>query len=195
MHCRSTWGSLCKAWPLCLVWVWYLQLLDNWEKRLDNEVQNKTRTQEDTLESASLSSGLCPQWHWWPVGETSYVLHTFPCLRLRKAEKKSDGSYRSYGGLCDGSVVKNLLAKQETQVWPLHWEDPLEESMATHSSILAWRILRTEEPGWLQSRGSHRAEHDWSDWAAAAAAWELWARHSSHPRADLTDYCQPIMLL
>ena len=127
--------------------------------------------------------------------DKTYVLHTLPGLRLRKAEKKSDGSYRSYGGFRDGSVVKNLLAKQETQVWPLHWEDPLEESMATHSSILAWRIPRTEEHGWLQSRGSHRAGHDWSDWAAAAAAWELWARHSSHPRAELTDYCQPTMLL
>ena len=52
-------------------------------------------------------------------------------------------------------VVKNLPAVQETQVQPLGWEDPLEKEMATHSSILAWRIPWTEEPGGLQSM-SHK---------------------------------------
>ena len=42
----------------------------------------------------------------------------------------------------------------------LGWKDPLEEGMATHSSILAWRIPQTEEPGRLQSMGSHRIGHD-----------------------------------
>ena len=46
-------------------------------------------------------------------------------------------------------TVKNLLAVQETQVYSLGGEDPLQEKMATHSSILAWRIPRTEEPGGL----------------------------------------------
>ena len=46
----------------------------------------------------------------------------------------------------------------------------LEEEMATHSSVLAWRIPGTEEPGGLPSMGSHRVGHDWSDLAAAAAA-------------------------
>ena len=44
-------------------------------------------------------------------------------------------------------------------------EDPLKEGMATHSSVLAWRIPRTEEPGGLQSMGSHRVRHDWSSLA------------------------------
>ena len=48
-------------------------------------------------------------------------------------------------------MVKNLPAKQEMQVRSLGWEDPLEKEMATHSSILAWRIPRTEEPGKLFS--------------------------------------------
>ena len=48
-------------------------------------------------------------------------------------------------------LVKNLPAMQETQVRFLSWEDPLEKEMATHSSILAWGILRTEEPSGLQS--------------------------------------------
>ena len=44
-------------------------------------------------------------------------------------------------------VVKNLQETQEMQVRPMGWEDPLEKEMATHSSILAWQIPRTEEPG------------------------------------------------
>ena len=52
--------------------------------------------------------------------------------------------------------VKNLPAMQETWVRSLGQEDPLEKGMATHSSILAWRIPWTEEPGGLQSMGSQR---------------------------------------
>ena len=51
-------------------------------------------------------------------------------------------------------MVKNLPEIWETWVQSLAWEDPLEKGMATHSSILAWRIPRTEEPGGLQSMGS-----------------------------------------
>ena len=57
-------------------------------------------------------------------------------------------------------MVKNLPAMWETWVRPLVWEDPLEEGMATHSSILAWRIPWTEEPGRLQYTGSQRVGHD-----------------------------------
>ena len=56
--------------------------------------------------------------------------------------------------------VKRLPGLPETQVQSLGWEDPLEEEMATHSSILAWRIPWTEEPGGLQSIGSQRVKHD-----------------------------------
>ena len=56
--------------------------------------------------------------------------------------------------------VKNLPAMWETQVQSLGWEDPLEKRMATHSRILAWRILWTEKPGGLQSMGSQRVKHD-----------------------------------
>ena len=59
-------------------------------------------------------------------------------------------------------LVKNLPAMWETWVWSLGWEDPLEECMVTLSSILAWRIPRTGEPGWLQSMGSQRVGHDWA---------------------------------
>ena len=57
-------------------------------------------------------------------------------------------------------MVKNLPALQKTQVRSLGWEDPLEKGTPTHSSILVWRILRTQEPGGLQSMGSKRVEHD-----------------------------------
>ena len=57
-------------------------------------------------------------------------------------------------------MVKNLPAVQETWVQSLGQEDPLENGMATHSSILAWRIPWTEEPGGLQSMGSQRVERD-----------------------------------
>ena len=59
-------------------------------------------------------------------------------------------------------TVKNPPAIQETQVRSLGREDPLEEGMTTHSSILAWRIPWTEEPGGLQSTGSQRIGHDWA---------------------------------
>ena len=59
-------------------------------------------------------------------------------------------------------MVKNLPAMQETQVWCLGQEDPLEEGMATHSSILAWRIPWAEEPGGLQSMELQRVGHDWA---------------------------------
>ena len=57
-------------------------------------------------------------------------------------------------------MVKNLPAIQETWVRSLGRENPLEKRMATHSSILAWEIPRTEEPGRLQSMGSQRGGHD-----------------------------------
>ena len=57
-------------------------------------------------------------------------------------------------------MVKNLPAIQETWVQFLGQEDPLEKGMATHSSILAWRILWIEEPGGLQSTGSQRVGHN-----------------------------------
>ena len=60
-------------------------------------------------------------------------------------------------------MVKNppaMQEPQEMQVQSLGQEDPLEEGMATHSSILTWRISRTEEPGGLQSTGSQRVGHD-----------------------------------
>ena len=57
-----------------------------------------------------------------------------------------------------GAVVKNLPRIQETQVPSLGWEDPLEKEMATHSSLLAWRIPWTQEPGGPQSMGPQESD-------------------------------------
>ena len=75
-------------------------------------------------------------------------------------------------GFPSGSVVKNPPAMQELQetwVQSLGEEEPLEEGMATHSSILAWRIPRSEETGELQSTGLQRVGHDWSHLACTHA--------------------------
>ena len=69
-------------------------------------------------------------------------------------------------GFPGDSSVKNLPAVQERQgkrVQSLGWEDPLEEGMATHSSILAWRIPMDRGAWWANSMGSHRVGHDLSD--------------------------------
>ena len=57
-------------------------------------------------------------------------------------------------------TVKRLPTMRDTQVQSLGWEDLLEKEMATHSSVLAWRIPGTGEPGELPSMGSHRVGHD-----------------------------------
>ena len=72
-----------------------------------------------------------------------------------------------------GSDVKRLLTVQETRVQSLGREDLLEKEMATHSSILAWKIPRTEKPGRLQSMGSQRVRHDW-----------VTSLHFTSPRTD-----------
>jgi len=71
-----------------------------------------------------------------------------------------------------GSAVNNFPTMQETQetwVKSMGWEDPVEEGMATHSSILAWKIPWAEQPGRLQSIGSQRVRHNWSNWACVHA--------------------------
>ena len=75
-------------------------------------------------------------------------------------------------GFRGGSAVQKPPAIQETQetcVQSLCWEDPLEEGVATHSSIIAWRIPWTEEPGGLQFMGSQRVGHDWNNLACMHA--------------------------
>ena len=85
-------------------------------------------------------------------------------------------NWTHYSGLPDGSVVKNTSAVEEMQVQSLGREDPLEKEMATHSCILAWRILWTEESGGLKSMGLQRVGHDWSDlaWTVGCMYLSFW---------------------
>ena len=89
---------------------------------------------------------------WWPP------LYLIPSQRPQLQE------HSNFGGGTNiqlAQMVKNLSSMQETQVWFLDGEDLLEKGMATHSSILAWRIPWTEEPGRLQSIGSQGVGHNW----------------------------------
>ena len=85
-----------------------------------------------------------------------FVSYTFTWIRA----VKKDWIY-SKGASLVAQMVKNLSVMQETQVQSLGWEDPLENGMATHSSILAWSIPWTEEPCGLQSIGLQRVRHGW----------------------------------
>ena len=69
-------------------------------------------------------------------------------------------------------MVKHLPTMRETWVLSLVWEDLLEKEMATHSSILALKIPRTEEPGGLQSMGSQRVRHDWASEHGDLRKWD-----------------------
>ena len=77
-------------------------------------------------------------------------------------------------------TIKILPAMQETQVWSLGREDPLEKEMATHPSILAWRFPWTEEPGELQSTGSQRVRRDWviNTFTASARRLSWWRQQT-----------------
>ena len=72
-----------------------------------------------------------------------------------------EGRYEVTWASLVAQMVKNMPAMQEAWFRSLRWEDPLEKGMATHSSISAWRIPRTEETGGLQSTGSQRVRHNW----------------------------------
>ena len=79
---------------------------------------------------------------------------------MTEATQQQQQQQEEIGGFPVAQTVKNLSAVQETWVQSPGWEDPFEKVMATHSTILAWRIPWTEEPGGLQSMKSQKIEHD-----------------------------------
>ena len=91
-------------------------------------------------------------------GHINLWMYIFSCLRWGWLTS----TLQSCGASLVAQTVKHLSAMQETWVWSLGWEDPLEKEMAVHSSILAWKIPWTLEPGRLPSMGSQRAGHDWA---------------------------------
>ena len=68
----------------------------------------------------------------------------------------------TYRALLVAQMVKNSPAMRETWIWSLGWEEPMKKGTAIHSSILAWRIPWTKEPGRVQFMGSQRVGHDWA---------------------------------
>ena len=112
----------------------------NWEVRIDI-----TRVKQIASGKLQDSTGAQLSALWWPRGVRSG----------RCEEDPREG--------CMWLAWWPSGRESACNVGDLGWEDPLEESMATHSSILSWRIPWTEEPGRLQSTGSQRVGHDWSD--------------------------------
>ena len=123
-----------------------------------------------------------PHSHLWSCLSTaSWLGHLFPFSFLFLAPAlgpccpppwmgPSHSSVRGRNMFCWASLVaENPPVMQETRFRSLGQEDPLEEGMAIHSSILAWRIPWTEEPGGLQSIVSQRVGHNWSNWACRHA--------------------------
>ena len=88
----------------------------------------------------------------WP--SSPYSLRTFVSIFIKDLGQK--------GASLMAQTVKNLPTLRETQVPSLGREDPLQKGMATHSSVLAWRIPWAEEPGGLQSIGSQQVRHNWA---------------------------------
>ena len=104
--------------------------------------------------------------------------------------------------------IKHLPAMQETRVQSLGWEDPLEKEMATHTSILAWRIPWTEEPGGLPSIGSQRVRQKtntlyFSGLSQTAMifmgktnrAWQAWGRKESDRLSDFHSVIKIIIII
>ena len=71
------------------------------------------------------------------------------------------------------TMLLKVYSRQETRVWPMGQEDSMETGIATHFSILAWRIPWTEEPGGLQSMGSQRVRHNWATEHTHMLLWQI----------------------
>ena len=130
--------------------------------------------------SPGVWSKSCPLSWWCQPTISFYVTHfsrpqsfpaseSFPMSWLFTSGVQSNGASASVsilpmniGAYLMTQMVKNLPVMQGTWVRSLGWEDPLEKGIATHSSILVWRIPWTEEPSGLKPIGSQRVRHDWA---------------------------------
>ena len=121
-------------------------------------------------QSVGASASILPKniQDWFPLGLIGLISlrSKGPSNLLQSHNLKASilwySAFRWLGASLVAQRLKCLPAVRETWVRSLGQEDPLEKEMATHSSILAWRIPWTEEPGGLQSMGSQRAGHDWA---------------------------------
>ena len=97
---------------------------------------------------------------WFPLGLTDLI--SLQSKGLSRVFSSTTIWKHQFSSTQPSQSAKNLPAVQETWVQSLGWEDPLEKEMATHSSILAWKISWTEEAGGLQSMGSQRVGDNWA---------------------------------
>ena len=125
--------------------------------------------------------------------------HLCRCLQALSLVLRLD-NYKAYRltGLWASLVaqrLKRLPAMRETWVWSQGREDPLEKEMATHSSILAWRIPWAVEPGGVQSTGSQRVRHDWATSLSFTGLWSAAQHALSSKGKDFSrgylDSCHP----
>ena len=112
----------------------------------------------------------------WVTGAATTILLSLPGSSWLFQSNEANFQIKShpmdiagFSGGSDGKESRYIM--QETRVWSLGCKDPLEKGMATHSSILAWRIPWTEELGGLESMGLQRVEHDW---ATNTSTFTLW---------------------
>ena len=109
------------------------------------------------------------------ICDFSFHSETGPRHRwMVNSSRRINGWCTGNRGFPCGSVVKNSLQCQRRRFNPWVGEDALEKEMSTHSSILAWKIPWTEEPGGLQSVRSQRVRHDWSDLACPECGIQHW---------------------
>ena len=130
-----------------------------------------------TLKSLRLRRNQIPRLNasgWHETIDFGFLRDVKECIWFRRLSQDSEGihsliqqifSFYKHGAFLVAQTVKCLPAMWDTWVRSLGQEDPLEKEMATHSSILAWRIPWTEEPGRLQSVGSQRVRHNCRDLA------------------------------
>ena len=110
---------------------------------------------------------------WHETIDFNFLRDVKECIWLRSLSQDYEGihsliqqifssAFYEHGAFLVAQTVKHLPAMQETWVWSLGQEDPLEKEMATHCSTVAWKIPWTEDPGRLQSMGSQRVRHNWA---------------------------------
>ena len=116
-------------------------------KEIDLQNRSKTRPQEDSLWRQEYTADV----YWRQVSEALWIL-------------RSHSIIEAMWGFPGGSDGKESACNARDLGLILGSKDPLEKEMATHCSILVWRIPWTEEPGGLQSMGSQRISHDWINW-------------------------------
>ena len=125
------------------------------------ETQVRSLGQEDPLEKEMANHSSILAWR-MSINREDWqaIVHGVAKSQTRLGDQVQHSTRTMRGASLVAQMLKNLPAMQETQVLSLGREDPLEKGISTHSSVLAWKIPWTEEPGRLQVHGSRRVIHN-----------------------------------